>query len=140
MTASVSITYLDKLLDKLDAQKLVTPVRQDIVGKSIAAAHASLRDNLPRGPRGDASKLTATVSPMTAKVSVPRVPFVYLEAGSQYPRAAGAPKRVHRAGVKRGPLRIKARHFMSKARKVARTTIAQEIAAAKALIERRWSE
>lgn len=137
----VKTVGLDSLLKKLDAGEIITPEKTRILKEAADETKRSLGPTLPRRTGASASKLSATASPLRASVSIPRYPYVFLEAGSQYHQGAGP--RVHRAKTaaqrKAGRYRISPRRFLSRERSKVRKRLITLIAEMKHRIEKRWA-
>lgn len=155
MASDVKLLGFDKLRKKLDPQNLLEPEMEAILREEGKATVSSLGPTLPKGPKNSASQLAVTSTPIMARVTLPRVPFVFLEAGTQYPHAgAGAFitqngatsfKRSHKrrtaAQWKRGTYRIQPRRFLRNEYKRIRARMKQRVQTTlKARIEKRWSE
>jgi hypothetical protein len=137
----VKTVGLDSLLKKLDVENTVTPEKTRILKEAADETKRSLAPTLPRRTGASASKLHAEATPLRAFVGVPRYPFVFLEAGSQYHEGAGP--RAHRAKTaaqrRSGRYRITPRRFLSKERTKVRRRLIELIARMKQRVEKRWA-
>lgn len=133
---------LDRLLKKLDATEIVEPEKTRILKEAADETKASLAPTLPRRTGASASKISATATPLKASVSIPRYPFVFLEAGSQYHQGEGARPHTRKtaAQFKSGKYRITPRRFLAKERTKVRQRLIVLIQVMKVRVEKRWSE
>lgn len=139
-TVKIKTVGLDSLLKKLDVTDLVEPEKTRILKEAADETKRSLAPTLPRRTGASASKIAAHASPLAASVTVPRYPYVFLEAGSQYHEGPGP--RVHRARTaaqrRAGRYRISPRRFMSKERTKVRHRLIDLVARMKQRVEKRW--
>lgn len=155
MAGDVKLLGFDKLRKKLDPENLLEPELARILKEEGQATVGSLGPTLPKGKHNSASKLAVTTTPVMARVTLPRVPFVFLEAGTQYPHAgAGAFvttngvttfKRSHKRRTakqwKQGTYRIQPRRFLRNEYRRIRARMKQRVQVTlKQRIERKWSE
>lgn len=137
----VKTVGLDRLLKKLDAEEIVTPEKTRILKEAADETKTSLAPTLPRRTGASAAQLTATATPLSASVSVPRYPFVFLEAGSQYHEGAGERPHTRKtaAQFRAGRYRITPRRFLAKERTKVRKRLVSLIESMKAGVEKRWA-
>lgn len=137
----VKTVGLDKLLKKLDVDNLVTPEKTRILKEAADDTKRSLGPTLPRRTGASAAKLEAHATPTAASVGVPRYPYVFLEAGSQFHEGSGP--RAHRAKTaaqrRGGRYRIQPRRFLTKERTKVRRRLIDLIQRMKARVEKRWA-
>jgi hypothetical protein len=137
----VKTVGLDRILKKLDAEEMVTPEKTRILREAADETKRSLGPTLPRRTGASASKLTSHATPLAASVSIPRYPFVFLEAGSQYhegpsPRVRRAKTAAQRRG---GRYRITPRRFLTKERSKVRKRLVDLVDRMKQRVEKRWA-
>lgn len=142
-TLTAKVVGLDKLAKKL-AVEISGKDEQQLVKTAGEQTKTSYGPTLPRATGASASKLSLSVTETSAKVSVPRHPFVFLEKGSQYPHVLNSRgNRSHRAKKaaqwKTGTYRIKARRFQSKERSKVRKRLIALLTKLKADKEKRWA-
>lgn len=140
-SATVKTVGFDRLLKKLDAETIVEPEKTRILKEAAEETKASLGPTLPRRTGASASKISAQASPLKASVTVPRHPFIFLEAGSQYHQGAGARPHVRKtaAQFKAGKYRIAPRRFLAKERTKVRKRLVDLIGRMKDRVEKRWA-
>lgn len=155
MAGDVKVIGLDKLRKKLDPQNLLEPELERIIKEEGQATVSSLGPTLPKGPKNSAAQLRVTTTPIMAVVSLPRVPFIFLEAGSLYPKVGvtGASvsvngvttyKRSHRrltaAKRRQGTYRIQPRRFLRTEYRKIRQRMKQRVEVTlKSRLEKAWS-
>lgn len=142
-SATVKVVGVEKLLKKLDMQTIVEPERKQLLATAASQTKSSLGPTLPRRSGASASQLTARLRNSESwSVDVPRVPFIFLEAGSQYHEGAGPRKHVRKTAAQRraGRYRIKPMRFMSRERARVRKRLAELILRMKQDIEKQWDK
>ena len=140
-TATVKVVGLNALLKKLDATQLIEPEKTALLKEAADQTKESLRPTVPRATGASVSKLAAVATPAMAKVTLPRYPLIFLEAGSQYndTGAARVHKRKTAAQWKAGRYRITPRRFLTKERTRVRKRLIDLIGKMKQRVEKRWA-
>lgn len=135
----VKTVGLKSLLKKLDADEIVGPEKTRILKDAADETKQSLAPTLPRLTGKSAAKITSTATPIMASVSVPRYPFVFLEAGSlNHGGATRSHRRLTAATRKAGKYRITPRRFLSKERTKVRKRLIDLVSRMKTRMEKRW--
>jgi len=143
-SATVKVVGFDAILRKLDAT-IVEPEKEHILREAALQTMASLKPTLPRLTGASVARVRAAVNPNQAAVLLPRYPYIFLEAGSQYPHVLNAKgNRIHRrktaAQWRAGTYRIRPRRFLRNERTKTRRRLVDLVQKMKQRIERRWSQ
>lgn len=137
VATKITTVGLPRLIKKLGAD-LTTEELASALSQTGKDARAFLGPLLPRRTGLSAGKLSLQTAPAFAKISVPSRPYIFLEAGSQYPLASR--KHVRRVGVKASLLRVRPRRFMSKTRSRIRLNLPSIVEKMKQRVLARWSQ
>lgn len=136
----VTVVGLDKLLTKLGSN-IPTHAKERLYKKGGEEGKSNLSPRLPRRTGASASKLSLTISSEVARISVPAVPFRFLEGGTQV--HAGEGPRLHRKRTakawKAGNYRITPRRFMAQTRAWIKRQLPGWINAEEKAIESEWN-
>jgi len=136
----VKTVGLNALLKKLDHATLVAPEKTRILKEAAEETKRSLAPTLPRLTGKSAAKITSQATPQAASVSVPRYPFVFLEAGSlNHGTATRSHRRLTAATRRAGKYRITPRRFLSKERSKVRKRLIDLVSRMVPRIKKRWA-
>lgn len=141
-TVRVRWIGMPKLLKKLDAELQIGPQSQQLLDRVGNDGKGYLLDLMPGDwDRPRAARLQVTEN--SARLSIPRYPYIFFERGSAYPSAGRVRRRRTQSAFtalgRAGGLRIRPRRYLRRTGGRIRRQLIQEIETLKSGIVREWT-